>query len=410
MIVDVSARLGIGYAAFLSAKPDTDPRCRSAGDVLSYTSGTTGRPKAVMRPTAFRSPEDACRPLVNWYAEAFGIKVDAPGCFLNACPAYIAGPLTFLTYSLHLGRTVVLMPGWDPRIALWLITQHSVTETYLVPYQMQSLIRHAEDELGKLAATKLRTVIHGSSPCPAAVKRAMLDWLGDIVHECYGATEIGGTVALAAESRERPGTVGRAQVPREVRILDAAGTECPANVIGTVYMRQLEGAEFWYKNDEARTNASRCGVFATVGDRGYCDAAGYLFLCGRDSDAINIRGQKVNPWDVEHHLARAGVTPSLVIVALPHETWGEEIGILVEETFAEEKMGELLQHIATLPYAMRPTRLIRCKTFHYDATGKLDRRTTVAEALANAIAASVPLGGHAPRAGRKLTVGLEGET
>ncbi len=227
------------FANLLAGAADSEPLHRVAGETLSYTSGTTRLPKAVLRKPAGIAPEGALRLPLEWYARSFGIDPSTPGAFLNACPLYFSGPMSFASYAVHMGRTLVLMPQWSARLALGLITRHQVSDTFVVPFQLAELIREYRNKPDAYDLGNLRAIIHGSAPCPAELKQQALDTFGEIVYECYGSTEVAGTVATPQAARLYRGTVGRAVPPQEVRILDDYGQPCPPAVGGKIYMKMF---------------------------------------------------------------------------------------------------------------------------------------------------------------------------
>ena len=188
--------------------------------------------------------------------------------------------LVFASGSMHLGHPVVLMDKWRPDEMLRLIEKYEVTTSHMVPTQFHRLLGLPEEVRGRYDVSSLRTMVHAAAPCPVETKLKMLEWWGDSIYEYYAATEGGGTVVGPAEWREYPGTVGKAWVGSEIRILDDEDRDCPPEVPGTVFIK-LGAADFEYKDDKKKTEENRREGFFTVGDIGYLNAAGYLHGLGR---------------------------------------------------------------------------------------------------------------------------------
>jgi long-chain acyl-CoA synthetase len=383
-------RATIGWAAtgrdiekrfdeFLLDTPDSEPVHRTAGEVLTYTSGTTGLPRAVMRKMTNLTPEDANSPALAWYERAFGMDLTSPGAFLSACPLYFSGPLSFASYSINLGRTVVLVPQWSARMALALIARYRVTEAFVVPYQLMELLSEYRSQANRYDISSLRTIIHGSAPCPPDLKEQALNTFGDIIYESYGSTEVAGTVAAPGEARLHRGTVGRAIPPHEVKILDDLGQSIPTRTVGKVYMRVLPGNEFSYKGDPESTAACRHGDFATAGDLGFLDDSGYLYLTGRTAEAINCRGQKIFPGAIES----AALLHPQVLDAVAFGTScardGESVHLAVRLLPSNESVELVAKGVlellwGSLSRAEMPTSIFVVASIPREQSGKLRRR------------------------------------
>jgi long-chain acyl-CoA synthetase len=308
-------------------QPDTLPADRVAGQFLQYTSGTTGRPKAVRRAIPALDPETL---LALWAPNLTRYEIEPGGdhVHLVTSPMYHMAPLAFGWFSLHFEHRVVLMDRFDARLALELIERHRVTTTHMVPTQFHRLLRlpHGVREAHDLSS--LRRVLHAAAPCPVEVKRRMLEWWGPVIWEYYGATEGGGTLVRPEEWLRRPGTVGRPWAGADVKILDDAGNECPPGRAGTVYLKLL--AEFEYKGDPAKTQAGRRGGYFTVGDVGELDAEGWLYLRDRKIDMIITGGVNVYPAEVEAVLLDHPEVADAAVFGIPHDEWGEEVKAVVE--------------------------------------------------------------------------------
>jgi long-chain acyl-CoA synthetase len=219
------------------------------------------------------------------------------------------------------------------------------------------LLEVPEDERAKYDVSSLRHMVHAAAPCPPDVKRQMLDWWGPVIDEYYAASEGGGTYVFAEEWLERPGTVGRKWPFSEVVILDDDGNELPPGQIGTVYMHMHTG-NFEYFKDKEKTDKSFRGKFFTVGDAGYLDEDGWLFLSDRKIDMIISGGANIYPAEIESELIMHPKVADVAVFGIPHDDWGEEVKAVVEPVEGAEPGPELEAEI--LDWAT--TRLAKFKT------------------------------------------------
>jgi long-chain acyl-CoA synthetase len=199
----------------------------------------------------------------------------------------------------------------------------------MVPTQFTRLLALPEATRSRYDLSSMRWLLHAAAPCPPEVKRQMLAWWGPRVYEYYAATEGGGTIASPQDWLERPGTVGRPWPVSEIMVADEHGGECPPGVPGTVYMR-MTLADFVYKGDPAKTTAGRLRGFFTVGDIGYLDADGYLFLCGRQSDLIISGGVNIYPAEIEAEIIVHPQVADVAVFGIPDEDWGEQVKAVVQ--------------------------------------------------------------------------------
>ena len=248
---------------------------------------------------------------------------------LCCSPLYHTAVLNFATISLQLGHPVVLMDGFDPEAMLALIERHRVTHTHMVPTQFRRLLALPEPVRAAYDVGSMRAAIHSAAPCPQEVKRQMIDWWGPVIVEYYAATEGGGTGITAQEWLARPGSVGRPWLGSEVRILDERGDDLPAGQPGLVYLR-MGASTFDYHKDEEKTLAARARGMFTVGDIGYLDSDGYLYLCDRKSDMIISGGVNIYPAEIEAELSCHPAVADVAVFGIPHEEWGEEIKAVVQ--------------------------------------------------------------------------------
>ena len=319
------------YATAIAPQDGSDIEDPTVGRSMMYTSGTTGRPKGVDRPVSAASAAEAARtPTATQAASRYNPETD-----LHLCtgPMYHAAPLAFsLSGPLAAGVGVVVMDGWDAQEALELIERHGITHTHMVPTMFHRLLAIPEEERNKRDLSKLRYVIHGAAPCPVAVKKALIDWLGPIVFEYYAATEGSGSSVTSEDWLKKPGTVGKPATEDHVRILDENLQDLPANEVGTVYLKSPATAKFrYFKDDEKTTNSylPDQGYF-TLGDHGYLDEEGWLFLTGRSAELIISGGVNIYPAEVDAVLLTHPAVGDVGTIGIPAPDWGEEVKAVVE--------------------------------------------------------------------------------
>lgn len=331
------------YDELKDGQPTSMPEDREGGQVMNYTSGTTGRPKGVRRPLPKTDPETAGG-LFGGMLFLFGLQPFDDNVHIVGSPLYHTAVLVFSGSAIHIGHTVVVMDKWTPEDMLRLIDQYKVTNTHMVPTQFVRLLGLPDDVKAKYDVSSLRHMIHAAAPCPPDVKRQMIEWWGNTIDEYYAASEGGGTMVMAAEWLEHPGTVGRAWPISEVVILDDDGNELPAGEIGTVYMHMQTG-NFEYYKDKDKTDKSRSGKFFTVGDAGYMDEDGWLFLSDRKIDMIISGGANIYPAEIESDLIMHPKVADVAVFGIPHEDWGEEVKAVVEPIEGVEASKELEDEI-----------------------------------------------------------------
>jgi len=311
-----------------AGQPDSMPTDRTAGQVMNYTSGTTGRPKGVRRRLVELDPDDYAS-LFSMLLFLFNVQPKDGNVHLIGSPLYHTAVLMFAGCSLHMGHGAVLMDKWTPESCLQLIERHRVTTSHMVPTQFHRLLALPDDARGRYDLSSMRAMIHAAAPCPIDIKRRMLEWWGPVVWEYYAASEGGGTVVSPAEWLQKPGTVGKAWPTSQIKILDEQGAELPTGEIGTVYMA-LGNQEFEYHGDKTKTDANRRGRFFTVGDVGYLDADAFLFLRDRKIDMIISGGANIYPAEIEAVLLTHPKVGDAAVFGIPDEDWGEQVKAVIE--------------------------------------------------------------------------------
>jgi len=317
-----------------AGQPETLPEDRLAGTVMNYTSGTTGKPKGVRRALPELSP-DLVFTLMTGFLGMFDIQPEDDNVHICGSPLYHTAVLMFSGSSLHMGHTVVLMDKWRPEDMLQLIERYKVTHSHMVPTQFHRLLALPDDVRAKYDVSSLRAMVHAAAPCPVETKWKMFDWWGDAIYEYYAATEGGGTLCKPEEWRKNPGTVGKAWTNSDIKIYDDDAKELATGETGTVYML-LGNASFEYKDDKEKTRKNRIGNYFTVGDIGYLNEEGYLFLCDRKNDMIISGGANLYPAEIEAEMIQDPRVADVAVFGIPNDDWGEEVKAVVELVEGEE--------------------------------------------------------------------------
>lgn len=321
----------------LCAGPTMTAPPEREGAIMFYSSGTTGRPKGVMRPLT-DAAFGAAAPMYDMLRRHYGVDQDA--VYLCPAPLYHAGPLTWSMMVQRLGGTVVVMPRFDALETLRVIEEHGVTHAQFVPTMFVRLLRLSPQERARYSTDSLKVAIHSAAPCPVDVKERMIAWWGEKIWESYGGSEAIGNCAVdSATWLRRKGTVGRPTVG-VVHILDDDGNELPAGEVGTIY---FEGTNaFEYHNDPEKTaSAFNARGWATLGDVGHVDEDGYLYLSDRRSDLIISGGVNIYPQEVENLLIGHPKVVDVAVIGVPDAEMSQSVKAVVQTENPDDAGPEL---------------------------------------------------------------------
>jgi long-chain acyl-CoA synthetase len=309
-----------------SAYPSEPIEDEQLGIPMLYSSGTTGRPKGIFRPLPERSPAD------NEMSSGLRLlwRFRDGMVYLNPAPLYHSAPQASVATAMRLGATSVIMEHFDAAQFLELVGRYRVTHSQMVPTMFSRLLKLPKEVREAADLSSLEMVVHAAAPCPIPVKQQMIEWFGPIILEYYAATEaIGSTYVDSADWMAHKGTVGRAMVG-EVLILDDEGNRCPPGVSGTIWFKGA--TNFEYFNDAEKTAESRnaAGDTSTVGDVGYLDEEGYLYLTDRKTYMIISGGVNIYPQETENLLITHPKVADAAVIGVPDEDLGEAVKGVVQ--------------------------------------------------------------------------------
>jgi fatty-acyl-CoA synthase len=310
----------------LRKQPSTPIPDQSEGVAMLYSSGTTGRPKGIRKPL----PEVPFGALSPAYRRSNALyEIDETTRYLSPAPLYHAAPLAFNLRTIRAGGTTVIMRKFDAEQALALIEQHRITHSQWVPTHFVRMLRLAQETRAKYDLSSHRCAIHAAAPCPIEVKRQMIDWWGPIVREYYAGSEGNGHTSInTKEWLAHPGSVGRPHSGK-VHICDEAGKPLPLGEEGTIFFEG--GGEFEYHNDPDKTAASRNHLgWSTLGDVGYLDEDGFLYLTDRKAHMIISGGVNIYPQEAENALVLHPKVLDAAVIGVPNAEFGEEVKAVVQ--------------------------------------------------------------------------------
>ena len=369
-----------GYQSWENAiapQPATPIADESEGMDMLYSSGTTGRPKGIKVPLT-GAPLGTPSPLFM-LLQALYFTPGADMRYLSPAPLYHAAPLRYNVNFLRTGSTCVIMEKFEPEHFLQLVQQYRITHCQMVPTMFIRLLKLPDDIRKKYDVSSLKVVIHAAAPCPVEVKEKMVAWWGPIIHEYYAGTEGNGFTAInSAEWLTHKGSVGRAILGQLKIVDDSSGEELPPGETGTVYF--ANGPAFSYHNDADKTaKATNAQGWTTLGDVGYTDSEGYLYLTDRKAYMIISGGVNIYPQEAEDVLVTHPKVADVAVFGVPNEEFGEEVKAVVQPANWADVGPALEQEL--MAYCRSKLSHIKCpKSIDFDRelprhpTGKLYKR------------------------------------
>ncbi len=365
------------YRDTISTSPVEPLAEEPMGALMLYSSGTTGRPKGIKRPLPDR--------LISEDSGLGGLQTvlwgfDENSVYLSPAPLYHSAPLGFTLATQALGGTVVVMPRWDALEALENIDRYQITHSQWVPTMFSRMLKLDVDR-SQFDLSSLKVAIHAAAPCPKQVKQEMLDWWGDVIYEYYAGTELNGLTHVTPQAwRNKPGTVGQ-PILGTLHICDEDGKELPVGEPGIVYFEQPE-VPFTYHNDEEKTKSTQHPDhpnWSALGDVGYMDEDGYLFLTDRATFMIISGGVNIYPQEIEDAMTMHPKIADVAVIGVPNEEMGEEVKAIVELAEGIEPGPEIEQEL--LEYTREHIAHYKCpRSVDFEAelprlpTGKLYKR------------------------------------
>ncbi|MCW2717465.1 acyl-CoA synthetase [Pseudonocardia sp.] len=348
------------------------------GADMLYSSGTTGRPKGIRPALPERQIDEPGDTYVSVFGAAYGFDSDT--VYLSPAPLYHAAPLRFSATVQAVGGTVVVMERFDPEGALTAVERFRATHSQWVPTMFVRMLKLPAEVRERYDVSSLRVAIHAAAPCPVDVKRAMIGWWGPVLYEYYAATEgVGITFIDTPQWLAHPGSVGRGGVLGDIRICDDdTGAVLPPRQVGTIYFER-DQPTFEYHNDPARTRAARHPEhenWGTVGDLGYVDEEGFLYLTDRKAFMIISGGVNIYPRDAEDVLALHPAVLDVAVIGVPDDEMGESVLAVVQP--AEDAVAgpalerELIAHVREhIAHFKAPQRVVFTDDMPRTPTGKL---------------------------------------
>ncbi len=338
----------VGLEDALLGLPDSPIEDERLGTAMLYSSGTTGRPKGILRPLADQEPEKQM-PLFDFLQKLWQYRDGM--IYLSPAPLYHSAPQAAVNLTIRTGGTAVIMETFDPEHYLQLIENYKITHSQLVPTMFSRMLKLPEEIRGKYDLSSLEIAVHAAAPCPPAVKEDMISWWGPIIHEYYGATEgLGFTACNSAEWLSHRGSVGKVLFG-DLHILDEDMQPVPKGTSGTIWFKT--GSPFEYFNDPQKTKEATTpdGTMSTVGDVGYVDEDGFLYLTDRATFMIISGGVNIYPQECENLLITHPKVADAAVFGVPNPDLGEEVKAVVQLmpgfTGDQAMVGELIAFCST---------------------------------------------------------------
>jgi len=375
-MVDGTAEGFASYEAARDVKATTPIEDQSPGSTMLYSSGTTGQPKGVKHALSEGPFGTNLSPLVTLGQALYGWTPEM--VYLSPAPLYHAAPLRWSMAVQQLGGTVVVMERFDAEKALEYIEKYRITHAQWVPTHFVRMLKLPDDVRTRYDVSSLKAVWHAAAPCPIPVKQAMIDWWGPIIGEYYAGTEGNGFTAISSpEWLTHRGSVGK-NLTAITRICDDDGEELPARSEGTVYFDG--GSKFEYHNDPDKTRAAaNKHGWTTLGDVGWVDEEGYLYLTDRKSFMIISGGVNIYPAEIENLLVTHPEVADVAVIGAPHDEMGEEVVAIVQPKDLSADRAALAARLndfarANLSHVKAPRRIDFRDELPRHETGKLYKR------------------------------------
>ena len=361
-----------GWSAWRDAHEPWRGAPRTPRGNMPYTSGTTGRPKGVRRMPATEKERTLALAI---YRMLLGLE-PSMRAFVSA-PLYHSAPNLYAVQAVVNGSLLLVEPRFDAEATLALIERHRLTNLYLVPTMFVRLLRLPAEVRQRYDISSVRFISSTGSPCAPDVKRAMIEWFGPVITETYASSETGHISFIDSRDwLERPGSVGRPLGEGVVKIMDDNGRELPPGEIGLIYCRQPAYPDFTYTNDPAARAALERGGLWSVGDMGYLDAAGYLYVADRKSDMVISGGVNIYPAEIEATLMTMPAVADCAVFGIPDAEFGEALAAAVQLRDGQRADAEQIQ--AFLRSRIANYKVPRVVSFHEslprEESGKIFKR------------------------------------
>jgi long-chain acyl-CoA synthetase len=366
----------VDYLTAVSDQPTTPVADERLGAAMLYSSGTTGRPKGILRALPDQPPGEQL-PLFGFLHKLWRYRDDM--IYLSPAPLYHSAPQAAVGLTVRSGGTVIVMESFDPEQYLALVERHHVTHSQLVPTMFSRMLKLSDDVRAAYDLSSLETAVHAAAPCPVPVKEQMIEWWGPIVHEYYGATEaIGFTACDSAEWLAHKGTVGRVLMG-DLHILDDDLHECPMGTPGTIWFGTPVPVRYFNDPAKDREAASPDGSMCTVGDMGYVDTDGFLYLTDRKTFMVISGGVNIYPQEAENLLITHPKVADAAVFGVPNTDLGEEVKAVVQPVLGVEPGPDLEREL--IAFCQEHLSSLKCpRTVDFDPelprlpTGKLYKR------------------------------------
>lgn len=338
------------------------------GPSMTYTAGTTGNPKGAYR------AEGTNVEVVMTYIQSF--EMTPQDVHLVAGPMYHSAPGAWAGFTILLGATNVLMRRFDPEDALAQIERHRCTTTFMAPTLLQRIVNLPGDVRTRYDLSSMRQIVVAAAPCPFELKRKVMELFGEVLWEFYGSSEAGvNTIMRPEEQLAKPGSCGRVSPLVEIAILDDHGEPCPPGIPGEIFVKTPAVITGYYGNDEA-TESSKRGEYFTVGDVGYFDEDGYLYVCDRKRDMIISGGANIYSAEIENVIHAHPDVWDVAVIGIPDDEWGEVVHAIVQpKPGASLTAKDIIDHVGGHLAGYKKPRSVEFRDdFPRDMAGKIRKR------------------------------------